>query len=284
VRSAREARRRRPRVAPEARDLRERWVVSYADFITLLFAFFVVMYAISTVDTQKFERVSVGVKSAFEEGPRGAQPVPLEWSLPGGAGGRSPEALEERTPSAQRAGARTPQWAAVRDALEGSLGRWITPELGDDVVRMAATPRGFVVSLSAGHLFEPGSDRLRPGAERILEGIGSVLETVHAPVRLEGHTDDTPIRSERFPSNWELSTARATRVLRHLLERHALRPERLSVAGYGAFRPLVPNDSPENRARNRRVDVVLVADPGAGYEPPDAEGELGMLLDRLPPL
>jgi len=276
--------RRRARVRVEPRDLRERWVVSYADFITLLFAFFVVMYAISTVDTRKFERVSVGMKDAFVAGPRGGQPILLDLLMPGGAGGRAPEALADHAPTAHEAGARTPQWAAVRDGLEGSLGRVLSPEVRSRALRMEATPRGFVVSLSAGHLFEPGSDHFAPDAAALLDGIGSVLSTVHAPVRFEGHTDDTPVRSGRFASNWELSAARATRVLQYLIQRHDLRPERLSVAGYGPHRPLVANDSAEARARNRRVDVVLVADPLAGYEPPGPDGELTRLLDRLPPV
>ncbi|NNL68310.1 MAG: OmpA family protein [Myxococcales bacterium] len=265
-------------------EARDRWVVSYADFITLLFAFFVVLYAISTVDTRKFERVSVGMKEAFVEGPRGAQPILLDLLLPGGAGGLAPEAEDHREPTASDAASLAPQWAAVQDALNGSLGAVLEPEEQDEVVRMQGTPRGFMISLSAGHLFEPGSAELRDGAEKVLGGIGAVLESVAMPVRLEGHTDDAPIRSRRYPSNWELSTARATRVLRFLLERHALRPDRLSAAGYAQYRPLYPNESPSERARNRRVDVLLIADPLAGYEPPGPDAQLGNLLEQLPPL
>jgi chemotaxis protein MotB len=263
---------------------RDRWMISYADFITLLFALFVVLYAVSTVDVRRFERVSVGMKEAFVEGPRGAQPVLLDLLLPGGAGGLAPEAEDHRSPSARDAASVAPQWAAVHDELRGSLGALLQPEKLDEVVRMQGTPRGFMISLSAGHLFAPGSAELLPEAEDVLSRIGSVLEAVATPVRLEGHTDDAPIRSDRYPTNWELSTARATRVLRHLLEHHALRPERLSAAGYAEYRPLHPNDSPEHRARNRRVDVILIADPLAGYEPPGPDEQLGNLLDRLSPL
>lgn len=263
---------------------RDRWVVSYADFITLLFAFFVVLYAISTVDVAKFERVSVGVREAFVEEPAGAQPLLLDLLLPGGTGGLAREPEGDRTPISSDARTVAPQWAAVHDELRGSLGAVLEPEALDEVVRMQGTPRGFTISLSAGHLFAPGSAVLRPEAETVLSRIGAVLESVAAPIRLEGHTDDTPVRSPDYPSNWELSTARATVVLRRLLEDHDLRPERLSAAGYAQYRPLVPNDSAESRARNRRVDVVLIADPLAGYEPPGPEAQLERLLDQLPPV
>ncbi len=275
--------RRRARIEPQ-HDLRERWVVSYADFITLLFAFFVVMYAISTVDTRKFERVSVGMKEAFVEGPRGAQPVLLDLVMPGGAGGLAPEARDQRNPTSREPGSIAPQWAAVRDELEGSLGQVLDTDALEETVRIQSSPRGLVVSLAAGQIFEAGSTEFTDRAGPVLSAIAGVLEGVATPVRFEGHTDDAPIRSAAYPTNWELSAARATRVLRHVLASADLRPERLSVAGYGSHRPLVPNDSAQSRARNRRVDVVLIADPLAGYEPPGPEAELSRLLDRLGPV
>ena len=270
---------------------RDRWMVSYADFITLLFAFFVVLYASSTIDAVKFERVSTGVKEAFADGAAGAQPILFDLLLPGGTGGLAAESDGDRAPQASEADAIAPQFAAVRDELTGSLGALLSPDELEEVVRMQGSPEGFTISLSAGHLFSPGSATLRGEAGPVLDRLGTVLESVAAPIRIEGHTDDAPIRGTKagdaagsFESNWELSTARATGVLRYLLEHHRLRPSRLSAAGYAEYRPLLPNDSPEGRAANRRVDLVLLADPAAGYEAPGPEEALGNLLDRLPPI
>lgn len=231
-------------------------MVSYADFVTLLFAFFVVMYAISTVDAKKFENVSASLKEALFEKPPVAMPVPLA-----GLGGDSPQ---QRTAPLGPAG---PPLGLVRDRIATGLERGPAGKLGDDAVRMTTTPRGLVISLAASRFFAPASAELTPEAIPVLESIGSVLAPLRLEIRVEGHTDDRPIATERFPSNWELSAARATVVVRYLLEHFEMAPERLTASGYASYRPVAPNTDEAGRARNRRVDVVALSPLEALHEP-----------------
>ena len=124
-----------------------------------------------------------------------------------------------------------------------------------------------MVRLADRVLFDLGKADLRPDARRVLDALAGVLAELPNPVRVEGHTDDLPINNERFPSNWELSTARATTVVRYFIEHHGMDPRRFSAAGYGEYHPLVPNTSAANRQKNRRVDVVIMPLSSKGVEP-----------------
>ena len=233
----------------------ERWLVSYADFITLLFAFFTTMYAISTVDARKLSSMVESMNEAFDS--RGiAVPAP-DAAPPRRADGKSvarptPEEEERRLA------------AAIRERLAGTA------------VDVEIDRRGIVVSLREAGSFPTGSADLAPAAREILAGLSSTVgDDPGTKLRIEGHTDDVPIQGGRFRSNWELSTARATSVVTFLVEQAGVSPQRLSAAGYGEFHPRVPNVTPADRARNRRVDIVILYDGTAQAEEPGRPGDAG---------
>jgi len=227
--------RRRKRAVPHVNH--ERWLVSYADFITLLFAFFTTMYAISTVDAQKMSKMVASMQLALKGDTGPAMPVPLTVGLPQPV---MPPRLDSLVDLRQQLAARL-----QHQIRQGNV------EIGVD-------SRGLVVSIREAGSFASGSAELSDGARALLTDIAAPLLELSQPIRIEGHTDDTPIRTSRFRSNWELSTARATQVISYLQNELGLPAARLSAAGYGEFHPRVPNASPAARAENRRVDLVIL--------------------------
>ncbi len=265
----------------------DRWLLSYADFITLLLATFVVLYAMNAADTEELREMIGGVRSAFALG-----------DAAGGILDGEPVAGRARSNRGTISGegetrARF-EFLLLRDRVAEALGTHPQKdgEGGDDSydnpygARVANTDRGVVVSLGASDFFPGGGVELSAEAEEALELIATVLRTSTHHIRVEGHTDDRPISSQAFPSNWELSTARAARVTRILSERHGIPPTRLGAAGYAEHRPLVANDTDEGRAINRRIDIVVLHDetgaPVASAE--EQDDSLRALLDRLPPV
>ena len=212
---------------------RDRWLISYADFITLLFAFFTTLYAISTVDDSKLTRVAVGLQDALA--------VPDAARHPG----NKMPAVGESLLTQQQLDART---ILERDMAE---------ELQSGRMELLEDRRGLVLSIPEASAFATGSADLSPTAMQAVERLAGSLRNLRNSVLIEGHTDDVPIHTVRFASNWELSTARATAVVQWLIERGGVEASRLSAAGYGEFHPRVPNESAQARARNRRVDVVI---------------------------
>jgi len=215
------------------RDNSERWLVSYADFITLLFAFFVVLFAASTVDEKKMRAFAAG----FEH-----------YIAHSGDGDVS------QLPGSRHSELRIKE---IHDSLE-QLEADLWPEIESGKIELFKEPRGLVMSLRESALFLPGEAGLQARSIPIMRKVGAALSRIPGRIRLEGHTDDTPIHTRLYPSNWQLSTARAITVLKFLINERSMPSERLSAAGYGEFRPLVPNDSARNRAKNRRVDVVIL--------------------------
>ena len=236
--SARPQGRRRRR--PEEPANHERWLVSYADFITLLFAFFTVLYAISTVDAKKLAAMVDSMQTAFPAGPS---------PTPGGQGAAPAAAPGGGTPAATSA-----DLAVLQGRLQGTLARAIADKRVD-VERRGDT---LVISIREVGAFPVGSADLSSDARALLMDVGATLAAFDQSIRVEGHTDDTPIHTARFASNWELSTTRATNVIAFLIEHAGVRPERLSAAGYAAYHPRADNTSELNRVRNRRVDIVIV--------------------------
>lgn len=241
----------------------ERWLVSYADFITLLFAFFTMMYAMSTVDVQKFRALAAAMQVAFER--QAAMPGGLETT-------GAPTAAEQQGAGLLPGDALLPGGASLV-----TLQRELTTRLGAAIamnqVSIQRDARGLVISIREAGSFQTGRADLSPTAIAVLNEIGAVIAGSPHQVRVEGHTDDVPIRTERFASNWELSTARATNVIAYLVSVGA-EPSRLSAAGYGEFHPAVPNDSDAHRATNRRVDIVILSEETATREePPMGEGK-----------
>ena len=236
--------RRRRHDADEEGPGHERWVVSYADLLTLLLAFFVVMYSISSVNEGRYRTVSEAMVQAFQANQQQAPP--------------------EKDKVKSRHGA---LMQGVADDILGVL----DPMVRDGEVRVEDTARGIAVQINASMLFESGQAELNPAAVRSLESIARVLARAPNPIEVEGHTDNSPINSPMFPSNWELSAARASRVVR-LFVQTGVPATRLSAVGFGEHRSLDTNETPEGRGRNRRVTVLIlpleVPDAGAAAPAP----------------
>ena len=246
-------RRRRKRRRPEDHANHERWLVSYADFMTLMFAFFTALYAISTVDSKKLTAMVESVQEAFQPG-RASAPRGL---LTG-------EAL---TPTPAKDAGPGPGAEVGLADLEKRLSTQLANAVAEKRIDIELDGRGLVISIREAGSFPAGSSDLSDAARALLRELGSVLAEVGNLVRIEGHTDDVPIHTARFASNWELSTTRATNVIAFLIENPALLPDHFSAAGYGQYHPRVPNESVANRARNRRVDIVILS-PSANAATP----------------
>jgi chemotaxis protein MotB len=237
----------------------ERWLVSYADFITLLFAFFVTLYAISQVDAKKLGKLVESMQSAFDT--RVFEPGSPKLALSDGTakGVEQQKLIEPVSPAV----ATSPSLKALRAQLESKLVR----AKFVDRVRFVEERRGLVVSLTEAGFFDAGRAELKKSSQDVLDAIAETLLEVHYALRIEGHTDTTPIHTLQFPSNWELSTARATFILSYLTTHFAFESSRLSVAGYGQYRPVAPNTTVEGRAANRRVDIVILSESEQQLEP-----------------
>ena len=242
-------RRKRPVEEPTNHD---RWLISYSDFITLLFAFFVVLFSSSYRDKQTIKNLSEAIHIGFQ-------------SLGAFSGGKSETgvaypnlpvdpSVSVQPPSRQSAASGV-DIVELRQQLEGAIGQ----ELKNHEVDTRVTPEGFVISLKELGFFNSGQAVLLPGAAAKIERIASVLSQHGLELRVEGHSDNQPIHNAQFNSNWELSTARALAVMQHLVDDSGFDPRKISVAGYGEYRPVADDSTPEGRRMNRRVDLVVVA-------------------------
>lgn len=249
----------------------ERWLVSYADFITLLFAFFVVMFASSQGDKGKAQQVSEAVRGALENDAVAAMVKSVLGGSPdtkgqGSAMSKGPGGSETSVQPRTEQDRREQQLAELLPSL-----RVLTSELQQEMsrgqIQIAMTDRGLVISFAQAALFPSGEDVISGEA---YEGIGKVAAAItHLPnpVRLEGHTDSLPINTPRFHSNWDLSSARAIALLKILTERFGVPPGKLSVGGYADTAPLASNDTEDGRGRNRRVDIIVLNEQGMKGEP-----------------
>jgi chemotaxis protein MotB len=228
----------------------DRWLVSYADFITLLFAFFVVLFATGESNRSKKVELAASIQSAFSEMGifEAHTKSPPAWERPGTGMGSyvappaaPPENLLE-----------------VRQHIEEAA----QPEIDRGVIGLHDSPNGLVISLQEAGFFDSGAADVRPAALPVLHRIAAALP--EAALRVEGHTDDVPIHTAQFASNWELSSARASSIARLLLLHANIHAEQMSVAGYAEFHPAASNATAEGRARNRRVDIVLLSGPNDG--------------------
>ena len=237
-----------------ARVTHERWLVSYADFITLLFAFFVVMYSTAQVDRKKVSQLSAAIQVGFQQ--MGANP-----------GGVTQIALqtERDDPASMKPAPET----SDLDTLESDLRSALAPEIARGEVALQNGPDGLVVSLREAGFFDSGSADIKPGAQQAFSRMAEILAQRGYHIRVEGHTDDVPIHNSQFSSNWELSTARSTEMIRLLITKYGLSPEILSAAGYAQYHPIADNSTDAGRSLNRRVDVVILRPraPGANAKP-----------------
>ncbi|HVN22911.1 MAG TPA: flagellar motor protein MotB [Syntrophorhabdales bacterium] len=229
---------------PEEHENLERWLITYADLITLLLAFFILMYTMSKQDSKKYQEVAAHLKAIFSGSHailatgNVAGKAPIELSFKGGA----------------------ENVAALKEQLEKEL-----REIGDkgaadgmQNISLVSDERGLVVRAMEKAFFDTGRADLTSRARSALDGIAPVLVGMPNHVRVEGHTDNVPISTSEFRSNWELSVRRATEVVRYLVERRHFPPDRISASGYAEYRPIASNDTPEDRATNRRIEIIIV--------------------------
>ncbi|MDA8107763.1 MAG: flagellar motor protein MotD [Betaproteobacteria bacterium] len=250
-------RRRRKYLDRRQSDNHDRWLVSYSDFITLLFAFFVVMYAISSLNEGKYRAVSESLLSAF----RNAQ-APASTRGPRERSGPALPAPVAPPTRAQPQGQKAPDTREAQREQMRVLARDILAALGTVArpgeVRIVQSRRGVAIEINARVLFTQGQASLQPASVAVLRRVGEILAAVRYGIRIEGYSDDVPIKTAQFPSNWELSSARASSVAR-LFIASGVTEGRLEVVGYGPNHPIASNASPGGRARNRRVSVVMLA-------------------------
>jgi len=253
--------RRKTNSSPENHD---RWLVSYADFITLLFAFFVVMFASTQGDRSKARAVSESVKDALEHGQFSNT---ISTAL--GRGKHENSKTPALSEPAKKSENLPPQTAPPADLTKSlaTLQSGLDAELKAGKIGLKLEGRGLVISLREATFFSSGDDAVAPGSEAILAKIAAEIQRFGNPVRLEGHTDSKPIHNSRFRSNWELSVARSIAMLELLRQKFGIAPERLSVAGYAENAPVDVNDTEEGRARNRRVDLVILSAEAEKSEP-----------------
>ncbi|MEW6611551.1 MAG: flagellar motor protein MotD [Pseudomonadota bacterium] len=241
----------------EEHENHERWLVSYADFITLLFAFFVVMYALSSINEGKYRILSESLVAAFKESPRSIQPIQVGPQSPNGKTPTPQGSLTSQTPI----NVGTPVKAdasGIMDRIAQEMQKALGELIKTGKVRITRSARGIVVDINANFLFASGRAALTPDALPLLNKVAEILATFPNEIQVEGFTDNQPIHTVEFPSNWELSAARASTVIR-LLASQGVEPGRMVAAGYGEYHPVAPNDSELNRAKNRRVSIVILA-------------------------
>ncbi len=226
----------------------ERWLLTYSDLITLLMIFFVVMYAMSNVDAQKYQVISQSLNGALE--PSGMGGSGSGGTASGGGIDVSQALADGKSDKVD------PELVAAAEEIT----KLIREKNLQDKVSVSIQERGVVVGLMNTVLFDPGSAQIKPESVPTLVAIGQIANGVHNYIRIEGNTDDVPQSSPQFPSNWELSVVRATEVLRLMIAQSGVSADKISAVGYGEYRPSVPNTSAENRARNRKVDVVILSD------------------------
>ena len=214
-----------------------RWLLTYADMITLLMAFFIMMYSMSVLNQQKFRQAAESLRSEF--GPQRPEAT-------SGDAGLMPDvslALEKDVQSVED---RLREYAKKNDL--------------EDLIRTTHRDRSLVISLASDNLlFARGEAELRPPALAILDKIAGLLKGIPNAITVEGHTCNLPISTQRYPSNWELSGARACSVVRYLIAEKRLDAKRLAATGYADSRPIAPNDTEDGRVRNRRVNLVILA-------------------------
>lgn len=245
----------------------ERWLVSYADLLTLMFALFVVLFASSQSDRGKAQKMAESVRKALEEG----QVTTVIAGILGGsaekkAKGNAEVAAKPPKAEAAQGGQGRQALAELLPALE-YLNRELKAEIAAGKLQVHMEGRGLVVSLAEAAFFPSGEATLLPATYDSLDKIAAVIRDLPNPVRLEGHTDSVPIHNSRFRSNWELSAARGIAMLELLTTRCKIPVSRLAVAGYADNVPLAPNDTEQGRARNRRVDIVVLNKVGYDVEP-----------------
>ena len=264
----------------EEHENHERWLVSYADFITLLFAFFTTLYAISTVDAQKMGKMVHSMQQSFDATVFEAGSKTLSLSQGSGSDGSSEsnqlltsiklknqyqlkEAVLSKTGTKSKIISNRRELFQLKKSIDSLLGS----EALRGSIRTRIDSRGLIISLGEGGFFDSGSEIIKPEGRARLDTIATSLVSLGNLIRIEGHTDSDPINNSKFSSNWELSGQRASEIVRYLIDKFGFNPLVLSTGGYAEFRPVAPNDTMDGKARNRRVDIVVLSPQAALEEP-----------------
>jgi len=264
----------------EEHENHERWLVSYADFITLLFAFFVVMYSISSVNEGKYRVLSDSIVAAFRDPARSLQPIqigdlmrsPLQsderfdqelpviqlFKVPVPDNPVEERAEEKVEPGAMAPESETQELDQAAQQLADSIEEAMSELVDEGLIEVRRDKRWIEVEIKSSILFSSGSADLSTQSQPVLRQLAEKLRSLDNIVHVEGFTDNVPINNFEFLSNWELSAARAASVV-HLFTRLGIEPQRMAAIGYGEFRPIDSNDSPEGRAKNRRVVLVIMS-------------------------
>lgn len=266
----------------------ERWLVSYADFITLLFAFFVVMFASSQADKGRAQAVSNSVKKALEQGGL----TTLVASVLGGTVGDTGQGNAQMKGPGGTKIAKDQGNQPGRGARQGGtlvelkpVMEFLLSQLHDEIAKgemqISMQPRGLVVSFREAAFFASGQATILPKNLHSIEKVANVIRRLPNPIRMEGHTDSVPIHNASYKSNWELSAARAIAMLELFATRFGIPKKRMSIAAYADNAPVAPNDTEAGRMKNRRVDIILLNKIGQQGEPPQdaalgaAQGKAG---------
>jgi chemotaxis protein MotB len=218
----------------------ERWLLTYADLITLLLAFFIMMYVFSKKDAQKYDEVASHLKTIFSGG--------TGLAGKGSVTAASPIDMPSKGASS----------GEIKRQLESELMDSNRNKPGGENISVLSDERGVVIRVLDKAFFDEGKAELKDGAKGALDKIVPIIKSVDNHVRIEGHTDNVPIKTNEFKSNWELSVRRATEVVRYFVEKRGLPPERISATGYAEYRPIVQNNSPKNKSLNRRIEIIVV--------------------------
>lgn len=238
----------------EEHENHERWMVSYADFMTLLFALFVVMYAVSRVDNKRMNEVVKSIKFAMHfKGQGGVDALPI-FEGPASEGGCMANLSDSEKPSQKQIEA----IEAMRRRMEKKFKGFLVEKPGiNTAVTLHIDGKRLMVRLSVAHFFDPMQAALRPEVIPVLDVVANELGRMRRPIRVEGHTDDTPVIGNRYRDNWDLSASRAASVTSYISRAHRISTNLLSAAGFADSRPVASNDTANGRELNRRIDLVI---------------------------
>lgn len=235
------------------------WITTYSDLVTLLLTFFVLLYSFSSMDAGKFKRLAQSLQSALNvkvdmfdsTDPSGEVPIdPIIQPTP------TPKPPPE-DPKDLHHDKIEKLYSKIKESIEGA---------GLDAdISLSTSERGVIIEIKEHVLFDSGKADLKLRSKEFLDKLAPIIKSFDNPVLVEGHTDDVPMSSKEFPTNWELSVTRAVRVIRYFHEEKGIDPSRLVAEGYGEYHPIAPNDSPENRTLNRRVNLLIIV-PEDGEE------------------
>jgi chemotaxis protein MotB len=295
---------RKKRKHEEEHENMERWLVSYADFITLLFAFFVTMYAVSRVDEQKLGSAVESLQRALgslipvsisskdpgvlegQKGPLDIAPIAIQIVAADGTPEteqfeKMAEGIRQEVQKTAGAGRKAGDKGGPKDKPGAGEAEKVG-ESQESQIQYIIDKRGLIIRVPERFFFQSGRASIRPEIIPILNTLAKSLEKVPNHIRIEGHTDSVPINTFLFPSNWELSTARATTIIRHLLANYDFDPSKISATGYAEYRPVASNATPEGRMQNRRVDFVILSTKETETEPQKDKKEKAASYSSLP--